>query len=113
MKAAVIGSRTFDDYCLLKKTLDELYPQIDLIVSGGASGADSLAERYAKEEGIRTLIFKPDWKKFGRAAGMIRNKDIVENSDIVIAFWDGVSRGSKNSIDYAIKLNKKLKIVRF
>lgn len=113
MKVAVVGSRSFEDYALLKKTLDELYPNITLIVSGGARGADSLSEQYAKEEGIRTLIFKPDWEKHGRAAGFIRNRDIVENSDHVVAFWDGKSRGTKNSMDLATKLGKTLKTVLF
>lgn len=113
MKVAVVGSRNFSDYNLLKSTLDEYYPKISLIVSGGAKGADSLSELYAKEEGIRTLIFKPDWQKFGRAAGMIRNKDIVNNADMVVAFWDGKSRGTKDSIDYGTKLGKVVKVVKF
>lgn len=113
MKVAVVGSRSFEDYALLKKTLDELYPNITLIVSGGARGADSLSEQYAKEEGIRTLIFKPDWEKHGRAAGFIRNRDIVENADMVIAFHDGQSKGTANSIEIAKRLGKKLLVVKF
>lgn len=101
MKVAVVGSRSFTDYELLKKTLDELYPNITRIVSGGAKGADSLSEQYAKEEGIPTQIFKPDWEKHGKAAGFIRNRDIVENSDMVIAFHDGQSKGTANSIELA------------
>lgn len=113
MKVAVVGSRTFNDFALLRKTLDTLYPNISLIVSGGAKGADSFAERYAKEEGISTLIFKPDWKTHGKAAGFIRNKDIVEAADMVIAFWDGISKGTKNSMDHAEKMGKKLITVMF
>ena len=113
MKIAVVGSRTFSNYDLLRKTLDGYYPNISLIVSGGAKGADSLSEQYAKEEGIPTLIFKPDWKKFGRSAGMIRNKDIVENADLVVAFWDGESAGTKNSIEHAKTLKKTLSVIFF
>ena len=113
MKIAVVGSRTFDDYNLLKETLDKFYPKVTLIVSGGAKGADSLAERYAKGEGIPTLIFKPDWKKHGKSAGFVRNKDIVSAADTVIAFWDGESKGTNNSIDQAIQLGKKVMIIRF
>ena len=61
MKVGVIGSRNFNDYELVKETLTRL--KITLLVSGGAKGADSLGERYANENNITTLIFKPDWKK--------------------------------------------------
>ena len=112
MKVAVIGSRSFNDYDLLKKTLDQ-YKNIELIVSGHAIGADSLGEKYAKDKGIGTLIFKPDWKKYGKAAGFIRNKDIIASSDTIVAFWDGESRGTANSISIAEKQGKKVIIVKF
>ncbi len=111
MKLGVVGSRTFNDYNLLKKTLDKY--DIDEIVSGGANGADQLAERYAEEKNIKTNIFLPDWKKYGRKAGPLRNKQIVENSDYIIAFWDGVSRGTLSSINLAKHMGKDLTIVKF
>jgi len=111
MKISVVGSRAFDDYKLLRETLDEY--DIDLIVSGGATGADSLAERYAKEENINTMIFKPDWKTHGKAAGFIRNRDIVVNGNLVVAFWDGVSKGTLSSINIARKMNIETIIIRF
>lgn len=111
MKIAVIGSRSFDNYELLRKTLDAFYPNITQIISGNARGADALAERYSREEGLGVLLFKPDWKSYGKAAGFIRNKDIVAAADIVVAFWDCVSRGTANSIEWAYKLNKPVIIV--
>ena len=111
MKVAVIGSRGFDNYELVKTALSPL--KITLLVSGGAKGADSLGERYAKENNIETLIFKPDWEKHGKAAGMIRNTDIVKNSDIVVAFWDGESKGTLDSIRKAENLNKGLMIIKY
>lgn len=105
---AVIGSRDFTDYDFLTQVMENHSPT--LIVSGGAKGADALAQRYANEKGLEIQIFKPDWKQFGRGAGVIRNRQIVENSDYVIAFWDGQSRGTKSSIDYARKLNKVVHI---
>jgi hypothetical protein len=111
MKVAVIGSRTFNDYELVKETLTKL--DITLLVSGGAKGADSLGERYANENNITTLIFKPDWERHGRGAGMIRNTDIVKNSDIVVAFWDGSSKGTLDSIRKVEKLNKGLMIIKY
>ena len=110
MKVAVIGSRTFDDYELVKETLSTF--TISLLVSGGAKGADSLGERYANENNITTLIFKPDWKKHGPAAGPIRNTDIVNNADTIIAFWDCESRGTKDSITKAEKLGKEVIIIK-
>jgi len=109
MKVAVIGSRNFNDYELVKTTLSPL--NITLLVSGGAKGADSFGERYANENNIETLIFKPDWEKHGKAAGMIRNTDIVNNADTIIAFWDGESKGTKDSITKAEKLGKNIIIV--
>jgi hypothetical protein len=111
MKVAVIGSRTFNDYELVKETLTKL--DITLLVSGGAKGADLLGERYASENNITTLIFKPDWERHGRGAGMIRNTDIVKNSDIVVAFWDGSSKGTLDSIRKVEKLNKGLMIIKY
>jgi hypothetical protein len=109
MKVAVIGSRTFNDYTLLKKTLDDI-PGLSVIISGGAKGADSLAEQWAQEKGIETMVFKPDWAKYGRGAGVVRNRLIIEDCDCCIAFWDGVSKGTKSSIDHCNKLNKKITV---
>ncbi len=111
MKIAIIGSRTFNNYDQMKKVLGE--HQVSLVVSGGARGADKLSEQYAKEKNIETLIFLAEWDKYGKSAGFIRNKKIVDNAEMVIAFWDGQSRGTKNSIDYANKTNKPVKIINF
>ncbi len=111
MKIAVVGSRNFQDYTLLKNTLKNF--DINQIISGGARGADTLAEDYAREKHIPVKIFYPDWQKFGKAAGFIRNKDIVKNSDMVIAFWDGQSRGTRSSIELAKQYGKNVKIIRF
>jgi len=110
MKVAVIGSRSFNDYELVKETLKHY--AITLLVSGGAKGADSLGERYANENNIQTLIFKPDWEKHGRAAGMIRNTDIINNADTIIAFWDGESKGTKDSLTKAEKLGKNIILIK-
>jgi hypothetical protein len=109
MQVAVIGSRGFNDYELVVRTLSNL--NITLLISGGAKGADSLGERYANENDIQTLIFKPDWEKHGKAAGMIRNTNIVDNSELIVAFWDQISKGTKDSIDKAKKLGKKIVVI--
>jgi hypothetical protein len=111
MKIAVIGSRTFSDYSLLKNTLNDFTNPIDEIISGGAEGADKLAEIYATENEIRLSVFKPDWAKFGRAAGVIRNKEIIFNADYCFAFWDGKSKGTATSIHLCKKLKKPHQII--
>jgi len=113
IKIGVIGSRSFNNYELTKRTLDEYLDKVWVIVSGGASGADSLGEKWANENNIKTCIYKPDWDIYGKKAGFIRNKDIVDDSDIVIAFWDGLSRGTEHSINLARKMNKEVRIVYF
>jgi hypothetical protein len=109
MIIGVIGSRTFIDYDLMVDTLKHI--KITKIVSGGARGSDSLAERYAKEHNIPTQIFLPDWEKNGKSAGFKRNTDIVNESDMIVAFWDETSKGTLDSIKKAEKLNKKILII--
>ena len=79
-------------------------PEVE-VVSGGAKGADSLGERFAKIWRCPVTIFKPDWS-IGKWAGFIRNQQIVDACDMVLAFWDGNSRGTKDTIHKA-KIAKK------
>jgi hypothetical protein len=118
MKIGIIGSRNFNDNELLEEVMLDYLNREDefnceLVVSGGAIGADRLGEQWAKNNNIPTLIFKPEWEKYGKSAGFIRNEDIVKNSDFVVVFWDGVSNGSKHSIDLAIKYNVPVRIVNY
>ena len=113
MKLAIVGSRSLDMYETVKNAVDSLSTEVTEIVSGGARGVDSFAERYAWEHSIPTVIFKPDWAKYGKRAGFIRNKDIVERADFVLAVWDGESRGTLDSINHARKLGKPVEIVYF
>lgn len=106
MKIAIIGSRKFLDYELLKTTMDnykqENNVEYSLIVSGGATGADTLGEQYADDNGIEKLILYAEWNKYGKnLAGHIRNGQIVKNSDFLFAFWDGKSTGTKNCMELA------------
>ena len=115
MKIGIVGTRSFDDYNLLKTTLYQNIniPDIEYIISGGAKGADSLAEQFALENNIKTIIFKPDWDKYGKSAGFKRNIDIINESDIVFVFWNGISKGSKHDINIAKEMNKKLIIIYY
>lgn len=116
----VAGSRTFSDYELLEQKLNiALQNQQNIvIVSGGAKGADALAEQYAKEHGYQLRIFPAHWDKYGKKAGMIRNKEMhsfisrFPNRGCV-CFWDGASPGTKNNFDLCAQFNTPLRVVRF
>jgi hypothetical protein len=111
MIIAVIGSRSIVDYRIVEQILDQYI--ITHIISGGAIGIDRLAEQYANEHNIPTTIIKPDWKTYGKAAGIIRNKEIVGKADQIIAIWDGISKGTKSSIDFANVANKQTHIHKY
>jgi hypothetical protein len=117
-RLAVVGSRTFNDKAMLKEFLDKNYDRIKIIVSGGAKGADTLATEWAAENGVPYLVFPALWYDrqtglLNRGAGFKRNWDIVEHSDTVVAFYDGLSKGTANTISIAKQLNKPLIIIPF
>ena len=106
MKVAVIGSRGLSVSDLgryLPKNTTE-------IVSGGAKGVDTSAREYAKSNGIKLTEFLPEYTRFGRSAPLKRNITIIEYSDIVLAFWDGKSRGTKFVIDNCRKLGVEVRV---
>lgn len=110
MKTIIAGSRTFNDAHLLKDKLDAYRKEhtITEIVSGGASGADSLGEAYAVLNGIQIKMFNADWNTHGKAAGPIRNRQMADYADVLIAVWDGKSKGTKNMVE---EMNKRKKPV--
>ena len=113
MKLAIVGSKTFTNYDYLVQSIKDNFNILEIteIISGGAEGADTLAERFAEENKIKITVFEAEWTKYGRPAGMIRNKDIIKNCDYVIAFWDGKSPGTKDSINLSIQKKKFCKII--
>lgn len=117
MKLAVVGSRDFDDYDLVQDavlTMGINYGISDfIIISGGAKGADSLAKKLAVCWGYPLIEFLPDWRLHGLKAGYLRNKQIVDECDYLIAFWDGKSKGTKHSIDLAERAGKLYKIIKY
>jgi hypothetical protein len=114
MKVIIAGGRDFDDYQKLREFCDKvLKDQQDIeIVSGAAKGADHLGERYAIERGYKTTRFPADWNK-GRSAGYIRNKQMAEYGDALIAFWDGTSKGTGHMIDLAKQYKLKIRICNY
>ena len=92
---------------------DKYLPEnVTEIVSGGAKGIDKDAEAYANQKGIKTMVFKPDYRRFRGGATHIRNKEIVNYADEVLAFWDGSSRGTKGVIEYCREVGKKVTVVK-
>lgn len=115
MRVVIAGGRDFSDYSLLCKKCDKiLNSQKDIeIVSGNANGADKLGERYAREKGYTLKQFPANWDKYGKGAGYIRNKEMAEYADALIAFWDGSSKGTKHMIDLAKQNNLKIRVIYY
>ena len=107
MKLAIIGSRG-----LHIEDLEKYIPEgVDEIVSGGAKGVDTDAEEYAGKNGIKMTVFLPQYHRFKGGATHIRNKQIVDYADEVLAFWDGTSRGTESVIEYCLKIGKKVSVI--
>lgn len=114
-RIVIAGCRDFNDYKEAKEYIDFCISNIRkankiIIISGGASGADALGERYAKENGFKIERYPAEWEKYGRSAGPKRNEIMAKICDYVICFWDGKSRGTKSMIEYAKKYGKPIRI---
>jgi hypothetical protein len=129
MKVIIAGGRDFNNYKLLRETLDKLFKgRTDIeIVSGACNtgkltynrtdgtivcGADGLGEKYARERGYPVTPFPADWS-IGKSAGYIRNKEMAMYADALVAFWDGQSRGTGHMIDLAKKHGLKGKVINY
>lgn len=106
MKIAIVGSRTVS--CV---ELDAFVSADDEIVSGGALGVDRCAAEYARAHGLPLVEFLPQYERYGRAAPIVRNRQIVDYADKVVAFWDGKSKGTQSVIAYAKKMGKECIVV--
>ena len=107
MKILIAGSRTIDIF--------DLSPYIPkettLIISGGAPGIDTLAEKYADEHKISKLILLPQYHRYGKFAPIKRNQAMVDIADIIVVVWDGRSRGTKHTLQYAESKSKKVILI--
>lgn len=115
-RVIIAGGRDFADYTPLSKTMDEYLSGISddiSIVCGQARGADTLGEQYAKEHGYDVHYFPAEWKRYGKAAGYIRNTEMAKNADALVGFWDGASLGTKHMIATAEQLHLDVHVVRY
>ena len=107
MKLLVIGSRSIRDF--------DISPYVpadtDMIISGGAVGIDTIAEAYADKHRLSKLILRPTYGKYGRAAPLKRNEAMIREADRLLVIWDGVSKGTYHSIQYAKKLDKDISVI--
>lgn len=101
MRVIIAGGREIEDYQLLLDAIENADFEITTVISGGARGVDALGERYAIEKNLPLEIFPADWEKYRKAAGPIRNGQMAEAADALIAVWDGKSTGTMNMIDQA------------
>lgn len=128
LRVIIAGSRDFDDFPKLMNScidilfkITEQHSDLDKIriVSGEARGADRLGEQYAKISGYEVSRFPADWDGLGKRAGYVRNAEMAKyaiadgNYGVLIAFWDGKSKGTKHMIDLAEKNGLEVHIVRF
>lgn len=111
LSVAIVGSRGYPHLGVVRQFVS-LLPPDTTIVSGGALGVDQAAARAAQEFGLELVEYLPDWEKHGKRAGFLRNQDIVQRADVVFAFWDGTSRGTKSSIELAEKYGRPVRVFR-
>ena len=120
-RVAIVGSRDYrvwyddegnrhQDLSEVREFVGSLPPDVT-IVSGGARGVDTVAAQAAKEFGLAYKIWRADWNLYGRQAGFIRNLQIIVDSDIIIAFWDGYSKGTNHTIQQAKQRGKRVIVI--
>ena len=117
-KVIIAGGRDFVDYNLLREKvnnilIDKRLTHKIVIVSGCARGADTLGMRYASENILDVDEYPADWDKYGKKAGYMRNVEMAENADALIAFWDGKSKGTRHMIDIATERNLPIRVIRY
>jgi hypothetical protein len=109
MKFGIVGTRTFEDYQFFVKNVSLFY--ISEIHTGDARGTDYLARKYAEEKNLPLTVHCANWDFWGKAAGPIRNIDLINHVDMILAFWDGKSPGTKQVIEYCMKHKKAFMVI--
>ena len=107
MKLLIAGSRSITEFDLAPY----IPPEVDLIITGGANGVDTLAEQYADAHKISKLVLRPQYGRYGRGAPLKRNEEIAAYADEALAFWDGQSRGTAHTVSLFKSLGKKVTVI--
>ena len=107
MKLLIAGSRSITSFDLAPHVPEG----VELVITGGAKGVDTLAEEFARERGIPAVTVKPCYERYGRAAPILRDEEMVDMADAVLVIWDGVSRGSRHTAEYAKRKGKPVTVV--
>lgn len=108
-RLAIVGSRDFPYLWMVGRYLDEKRPAE--VVSGGAKGVDTAAERWANKNGVPFKKFPADWNKYGKGAGFVRNQQIVDYANCVVAFQYNKSNGTADTITKALKAEKLREVI--
>lgn len=107
MKLLIAGSRGITEFDISEFVTED----IDTIISGGANGIDKLAEDFADKHRLSKIILRPRYEKYGKAAPLKRNEELVQMADKILVIWDGQSKGTEHTINCAKKLNKNLQVI--
>lgn len=131
MRVIIAGGRDFNDFKLLESNINKIFKQLSdeklisiyvnesniEIICGKARGADTLGEQFAKEYKLSIKYFPADWNTYGKSAGYRRNAEMAnyakEDNGVLIAFWDGKSKGTKHMIDLAKSNNIRVFIINY
>ena len=113
MKVIIAGGRDFDNPQMIEDTMSKLDVLVTEIVCGEARGADTLGADWANRHGIPVAYFPAHWDEYGKAAGNIRNKQMAEYADYLVAFWDMQSHGTKNMIEIMQQMGKHGTVVPY
>ena len=118
MRIIIAGSREYNNYEEAAKLIDKFIKDVNsssnvVIVSGGAKGADKIGEEYAARNDLDCVVYKANWGKYGKQAGVIRNGEMAKNADCLLAFWNGESRGTYNMINTAKKRKLKVRVFNY
>lgn len=112
MKTIICGSRTISDYQEVGRAIQASGFRVTTVISGGARGVDRMGEIWARTNNRLLKIYRANWRKYGNSAGYLRNAQMAQEAEAVIALWDGVSRGTKHMIDTAERLGLKVYVHR-
>lgn len=118
-KLIIAGGRDFSDYDLLRSNLDAILEKLSenninlIIICGMAKGADMCGWNWARDNNIPILEYPANWKLHGKSAGPIRNQEMAQVANGLIAFWNGISRGTENMINTMKELRKDVCIIKY